>query len=107
MTLELDEDSTEYTDRWAVRDVLMKYFRFLPTPIYLEDAGTEITTEAKPINDTPPLWEKNPSDCTDDEYREFYHRVFPDPADPPLLGAPQYRLPVPLKGNPLLPKAEK
>lgn len=104
VTLELDEDSTEYTDRWAVRDVLMKYFRFLPTPIYLEDAGTEITTEEKPINDTPPLWEKNPSDCTDDEYREFYHRVFPDPADPLFWVHLNIDYPFRLKGILYFPK---
>lgn len=104
VTLELDEDSAEYTDRWAVRDVLMKYFRFLPTPIYLEDAGTELTTEEKPINDMPPLWEKNPSDCTDDEYREFYHRVFMDPADPLFWVHLNIDYPFRLKGILYFPK---
>lgn len=104
VTLELDEDSAAYTDRWAVRDVLMKYFRFLPTSIYLEDAGTELTTEEKPINDVPPLWEKNPSDCTDDEYREFYHRVFMDPADPLFWVHLNIDYPFRLKGILYFPK---
>ena len=104
VTLELDDDSKEYTDRWAVRDVLMKYFRFLPTPIYLEDAGTELTTEEKPINDTPPLWEKNPSDCTDEEYREFYHRVFLDPVDPLFWVHLNIDYPFRLKGILYFPK---
>lgn len=104
VTLELDEDSAAYTDRWAVRDVLMKYFRFLPTPIYLEDAGTELTTEEKPMNDVPPLWEKSPSDCTDDEYREFYHRVFMDPADPLFWVHLNIDYPFRLKGILYFPK---
>lgn len=104
VTLELDEDSSEYTDRWAVRDVLMKYFRFLPTPIFLEDAGTELTTEEKPINDLAPLWEKNPADCTDEEYREFYHRVFMDPADPLFWVHLNIDYPFRLKGILYFPK---
>lgn len=35
-----------------------------------------------PLNDTQPLWTKNPSECTDDEYKEFYHKVFKDYRDP-------------------------
>ncbi len=35
-----------------------------------------------PINDTAPLWQKAPKDCTDEEYKEFYHKVFHDFHDP-------------------------
>ena len=38
--------------------------------------------EPKPINDTTPLWLKNPKDLTDDDYKNFYHRVFADGTDP-------------------------
>ena len=41
----------------------------------VEDAPT-------PINDTTPLWLKNPSDCTEEEYKEFYHKVFHDYREP-------------------------
>lgn len=34
------------------------------------------------LNDTTPLWTKNPNDCTDDEYREFYRNVFHDYKEP-------------------------
>lgn len=34
------------------------------------------------LNDTTPLWNKNPNDCTDDEYREFYRNVFHDYKEP-------------------------
>ena len=31
----------------------------------------------KPINETTPLWAKHPNECTDEEYKEFYHRCIP------------------------------
>ena len=42
----------------------------------------ETKLEPKPINDTTPLWLKNPKDLTDDDYKNFYHRVFADGTDP-------------------------
>ncbi len=42
----------------------------------------KINKRPVPINDTNPLWEKNPSDCTDDEYKEFYRTVFQDYKEP-------------------------
>lgn len=36
----------------------------------------------KPINDIHPLWQKLPSECTDDEYKEFYNKVFTDFREP-------------------------
>ena len=35
-----------------------------------------------PLNDTNPLWAKNPKDCTDEEYKEFYRKVFLDYKEP-------------------------
>lgn len=34
------------------------------------------------LNDTAPLWTKNPNDCTDEEYKEFYRNVFHDYKEP-------------------------
>src|SRR5699024_7438690 len=38
--------------------------------------------EPKPLNDPSPLWLKQPKDCTDEEYKAFYHKVFFDLNDP-------------------------
>ncbi len=38
--------------------------------------------EEKPINDTNPLWQRRPSDCTEEDYKEFYTRVFHDWKEP-------------------------
>ena len=52
-----------------------------------EDSDAELEKELaaekeKPINDTHPLWLKAPKDCTDEEYKEFYKKVFHDFNDP-------------------------
>ena len=47
--------------------------------MYLEDANEEKKKKKKepiPLNDTNPLWLKDPKDCTDEEYKEFYRRAF-------------------------------
>lgn len=36
----------------------------------------------KPLNDTTPLWTKHPNDCTEEEYKEFYRKVFMDYREP-------------------------
>lgn len=60
-----------------------------------KEDGTKETVEVEPeknmakivrrpvsISDTTPLWTKHPNECTDEEYREFYHRVFMDYKEP-------------------------
>ncbi len=52
-----------------------------------EDSDAELEKELaaekeKPINDTHPLWLKAPKDCTDEEYKDFYKKVFHDFNDP-------------------------
>ncbi|MDD6071291.1 MAG: molecular chaperone HtpG [Clostridiales bacterium] len=43
---------------------------------------TEKEPKEKPINDTNPLWNKHPNDCTEEEYKEFYRKVFLDFKEP-------------------------
>ena len=47
-----------------------------------EEKQEEEKEEPKPLNDPSPLWLKQPKDCTDEEYKEFYHKVFFDLNDP-------------------------
>jgi molecular chaperone HtpG len=103
VTLYIDDESAEFLDEYKVREIIKKYCSFLPTEIYLEDEnkakeepkyetkknedGTEyqelVEPEApKPLNDTKPLWVKAPKDCTDEEYKEFYRKVFMDFNEP-------------------------
>lgn len=102
ITMHLADDAKEYLEKATLGDVLAKYFAFFPYPIYLIDAnepekeeketvvgedGAETEDNAdketeKPINDTQPLWLKAAKDCTDEEYKEFYHKTFGDWEDP-------------------------
>ena len=47
-----------------------------------EDKPKKKKKEKKPINDTTPLWAKHPNDCTEEEYKEFYRKVFMDYREP-------------------------
>ena len=80
ITLFLDDDSKEFLEEYTVRNVIDKYCSFLPVNIYLETIKTEEkendVIDTTPINDTTPLWLKAPKDCTDEEYKEFYRKVF-------------------------------
>ncbi|HHW30142.1 MAG TPA: molecular chaperone HtpG [Clostridiaceae bacterium] len=86
ITLYIAKDSEEFLEEYKLREILLKYCSFLPFEIYLEDAtkkkDDESKEENKPLNDTNPLWLKNPKDCTDEEYKEFYKKVFFDFNDP-------------------------
>ncbi|WP_352417746.1 molecular chaperone HtpG [Clostridium tertium] len=83
ITLFIDDDSNEFLELYKVREIIEKYCSFLPIEIYLEEEGKEVKEEdIKPLNDTTPLWMKSPKDCTDEEYKEFYKKVFRDFNDP-------------------------
>ena len=103
VTLYINDESVEFLEEHKVREIIKKYCSFLPTEIYLEDEnkpkeepkyetkknedGTEyqelVEPETlKPLNDTNPLWVKAPKDCTDEEYKDFYRKVFMDFNEP-------------------------
>jgi molecular chaperone HtpG len=103
VTLYINDESAEFLEEHKVREIIKKYCAFLPTEIYLEDEnkpkeepkyetkknedGTEyqelVEPEApKSLNDTKPLWVKAPKDCTDEEYKDFYRKVFMDLNEP-------------------------
>ena len=69
ITLHLSENERDFLQERTLREVLDKYCAFMATPIYLNK-------DEQPVNDTHPLWLKNPSECTEEEYKEFYTKVF-------------------------------
>ena len=73
--LHVTEEEKEFLKKETIASILDKYCAFMPVEIYLDD-------EDKPINETKPLWLKSPSDCTEEEYNEFYRKVFGDFRDP-------------------------
>lgn len=89
ITLTIAEDSKEFLEEYTVRQVLSKYCSFIPVEIYLTIIGEEPAKDSegnilpkKPINDTTPLWMKAPKDTTDEEYKQFYTKVFMDFNEP-------------------------
>lgn len=78
--LHITEEEKEFLEEDKVRGILEKYCAFMPVPIYLSVVGEKGSDE--PINDPTPLWLKNPSECTEEEYKEFYKKVFRDERDP-------------------------
>lgn len=83
--MHISEEGEEYLSEYKLREVLGKYCAFMPVPIFFEVVGKEPEKDAdgnekvpEPINDTTPLWLKAPSECTDEEYTDFYRKVFSD-----------------------------
>lgn len=73
ITLYIDDDNKEFLEQARIDTLLKKYCRFLPVPVSSND---------KVINDTAPQWTKKPNELTDDDYRNFYHELYPGQDDP-------------------------
>lgn len=87
ITLYLNDNSYEFSNIYKVREVLNKYCSFMPIEIYLIDSDEEKKedekdTEISCINDINPLWNKHPNECSDEDYKNFYKKVFNDYKEP-------------------------
>ena len=132
ITLFLNDESTEFSNEYRMREIIEKYCSFMPVNIYLSkenapqeyetideaelrdddviveriheeakteekenDKGEKEVVEVSPakdkvkinkrpvsLSDTQPLWMKHPNECTDEEYKEFYRKVFMDYKEP-------------------------
>ena len=136
ITLHIMDAEEEFLNVWRVREVLDRYCSFMAVPIYLKEIKTpeelererkaeeerkkemaekgeaDDTAEApkpeeKPINDTKPLYTKAPQDCTDEEYKEFYRKVFHEYEDPLFWIHLNVDYPFKLKGILYFPKLKE
>ena len=83
VVMHICDEEIAYLEKDKIEEILEKYCAFMPVDIYFSaNDETEKEDEVSPINDTTPLWLKNPSDCTEEEYKEFYHKVFHDYREP-------------------------
>ena len=71
--LSLEEDELEFLEPVRVRGVLTRYCNFLPVAIHLEN---------EVVNDQNPLWTRMASELCDEEYKEFYQKLYPFSAEP-------------------------
>ena len=154
ITLFLNDESTEFSNEYRMREIIEKYCSFMPVNIYLskenapqeyetideaelrdddviverihEDAKTEekendkgekevvevspakdkVKINKRPVSlsDPEPLWMKHPNSCTDEEYKEFYRKVFMDYKEPLVWIHLNMDYPFNLKGILYFPK---
>lgn len=95
VVLTLSQDEEEYLDEARLRRILHAYCSFLPYPIFLN---------GKQINEKPPLWMKPASECTDQDYLDFYRHLFPMEPDPLFWVHLNVDYPFHLKGILYFPK---
>ncbi len=76
VVLHVADDSDEFLEEARLRTILTKYCKFLPVPIEFE---------GELINDTTPIWTKQPADLTDEDYKKFYQELYPMSMDEPLF----------------------
>ena len=85
VVMHIAEGEEEYLEKDKLLSILKKYCSFMPVEIYFVDGDAEETEEKeenKPVNDVEPLWQKNASECSPEEYKEFYGKVFSDFKEP-------------------------
>ena len=86
----IDDDSKEFLSESRISGILNKYCRFLPVEIAFgkkkewKDGKQVDTDEDNIINDTTPLWTRKPSELKDEDYKEFYRKLYPM-SDEPLF----------------------
>ena len=71
--LHINEESVEFLDKFKIKNLLSKYAKFLPIAIWFDDEN---------INNTSPIWKKNPADLDEKEYKDFYKELYPIEDEP-------------------------
>lgn len=97
--LHIAEDSTEFLEEFRIRELLTKYNKFMPVPIQFgtktetlplpegaaEDAKPETVEVDNIINNPSPAWTKAPSELNEEDYKSFYHELYPMQFEEPLF----------------------
>ena len=102
IVMHIADEEKEFLDEGRIRSLVEKYCAFMPYNIYLNYQGKD----DKPLNDTQPLYLKNPKDCTEDEYKDFYRKTFHDYHDPLFWIHLNMDYPFRLKGILYFPKVK-
>lgn len=86
--LYIADDCKEFLQKAKIEELLNKYCKFMPVPIAFgkktewKDGKQVDTAEDNIINNVEPLWTKQPSTIKDEDYKKFYHTLFPMNDDP-------------------------
>ncbi len=76
ITLHVGEDGLEFLETDKVKEILVKYGKFLPIPVFFQE---------EQINNTQPAWTLKPADVTEEDYTNFYKELYPQSFDNPLF----------------------
>jgi molecular chaperone HtpG len=79
--LYIGADGEEFLDFWKFKETLIHYCDFMPYPIALTNLDDKEPKE-EIINETTPLWKKDPTTLTDQDYKDFYAKMFPMDQEP-------------------------
>lgn len=88
--MHVNDESEEFLEESKITEILEKYCKFLPVPVVFgkkktwKDGKEVETDEDNQINDTNPAWTRKPADLTDEDYLNFYRRLYPM-GDEPLF----------------------
>ena len=88
IVLYIDDENKEFLEKARIETLLKKYCRFLPVPVQFgmeqewKDGAMKDTDRPNIVNITEPAWTRKPSDLTDEDYRKFYHELYPGQDDP-------------------------
>lgn len=99
IVLHIAEDSLEFLEENKIRELLTKYNKFMPVPIKFgtktetlplpegaaEDAVAETVEVDNIVNNPTPAWTKSPSELKDEDYKAFYHELYPMQFEEPLF----------------------
>ena len=116
IVLHIADEEKEFLNEYTIRSLLRKYCSFMPYPVYLnakgvkegekDEKGNEKQAD-KPVNNTQPLYLKDPKECTDEEYKAFYRDTFSDYNEPLFWIHLNMDYPFRLKGILYFPKVKE
>lgn len=101
IVMHISDEEKDFLDESILRTLIKKYCSFMQYNIYLSYKGDG---KDKPLNETHPLYTKNPKDCTDEEYKKFYTDTFMDFNEPLFWVHLNMDYPFRLKGILYFPK---
>src|ERR1035437_1631965 len=93
IVLHIAEDSEEFLEEFRIQELLTKYCKFLPVEIKFGTKKEKIKEGEKEkeveidniVNNPNPAWTKKPADLTDEDYKKFYHELYPMSFEDPLF----------------------
>ncbi|MBS3742078.1 MAG: molecular chaperone HtpG [Candidatus Cloacimonetes bacterium] len=100
VTIHVNKDNKQFLDAQKIKDLIKKYSNFVPFPVY-------VNKEKEPVNLEEALWNKEPSQVEDKEYKEFYKKLFNQYEDPLFWIHLNVDFPFKLKGILYFPKIKR